>query len=352
LALLTLEAACSTRQRPVRGDGGAAGGAYQTGAGASGGAGEAGSGGGDGATDAAHAELGAAGRDAGASGGASDARLDVVATSAAADADSAAPGPMGGNDACAGIFCEDFEQGQLDPVKWDTATGYGGTLAVQQQVVHGGRFALKVHTAGANTSNGNGSWAEIVTKDAPTTLRGPGVWGRAYFMFPTAVGTGTAIASHLDMVFGGNVGTGPNLGPEPFPKLRYYAAAVAQFGKGFQLCFDLLDDPMHPELCAYPPNQGVPVMRWTCMEWQFDDNPDQMTIWLDGKLVGTFDSTTVSFDSVGPPPNGGPLYNGMSSGVIGGFDTFGIGAHDWHHDALLDLYWDDLVLDTKRINCQ
>jgi hypothetical protein len=340
----------------VRGDGGGAGLPSGNGAGAEQGAGEAGSGG---ATDAAHAEGevlgvagGAVGGDAGAGRGASDAPLDVVATSDAADADSAATGSMGGNDACSGIFCEDFEEGHLDPAKWGTATAYGGTLTVQQQVVHGGRFALKVHTAGANTTNGNGSWAEIVTKNAPAALRGTAVWGRAYFMFPEAVGTGTAIASHLDMVFGGNVGTGPNLGPDPFPKLRYYAAAVAQFGKGFQLCFDLLDDPVHPELCAYPPNQGVPVMSWTCMEWQFDDNPDQMTIWLDGKLVGTLDSTTASFDSVGPPPNGGPLYNGMSSGVIGGFDTFGIGAHDWHHDALLDLYWDDLVLDTKRINCQ
>src|SRR5579863_4138263 len=53
LALLSLGAACATRQRPVRGDGGGAGLPSGNGAGAEQGAGEAGSGG---ATDAAHAE--------------------------------------------------------------------------------------------------------------------------------------------------------------------------------------------------------------------------------------------------------------------------------------------------------
>jgi hypothetical protein len=33
------------------------------------------------------------------------------------------------------------------------------------------------------------------------------------------------------------------------------------------------------------------------------------------------------------------------------FDTLGIGFHDWHPAKALDVYYDDVVLDTKRIGC-
>ena len=38
-------------------------------------------------------------------------------------------------------------------------------------------------------------------------------------------------------------------------------------------------------------------------------------------------------------------------GLIGVFDTFGIGFHDWHPAKAFDVYYDDVVLDTKRIGC-
>jgi hypothetical protein len=33
------------------------------------------------------------------------------------------------------------------------------------------------------------------------------------------------------------------------------------------------------------------------------------------------------------------------------FDTFGIGFHDWHPAKAFDVYYDDVVLDVKRIGC-
>src|SRR5206468_2014645 len=47
----------------------------------------------------------------------------------------------------------------------------------------------------------------------------------------------------------------------------------------------------------------------------------------------------------------GALYQGKSSGLIGGFDTFGVGFHDWHPAKAFDVYYDDVVLDSKRIGC-
>jgi hypothetical protein len=50
--------------------------------------------------------------------------------------------------------------------------------------------------------------------------------------------------------------------------------------------------------------------------------------------------------------SGGTFYQGKTSGIIGLFDTFGIGFHDGHPAKALDVYYyDDVVLDTKRIGC-
>jgi len=51
------------------------------------------------------------------------------------------------------------------------------------------------------------------------------------------------------------------------------------------------------------------------------------------------------------PKPGSALYKGTSSDLIGGFDSFGFGFHDWHPQSAFDLYYDDLVLDAKRVNC-
>ena len=82
-----------------------------------------------------------------------------------------------GSGACAGLFCEDFEQGQgqLDTTKWDLAMGAGGTEVIQQQTVAHGSHALHVHGTGAR-----GDFAMILTKSAPAALQGTGpVFGRA-----------------------------------------------------------------------------------------------------------------------------------------------------------------------------
>jgi hypothetical protein len=53
-----------------------------------------------------------------------------------------------------------------------------------------------------------------------------------------------------------------------------------------------------------------------------------MSLWVDGKALGTFDDQHVSFPAGHTP--GIALYNGKSSGLIGIFAVFGFGLHDWH----------------------
>jgi hypothetical protein len=126
---------------------------------------------------------------------------------------------------------------------------------------------------------------------------------------------------------------------------------VANIGGGWQLGFDLLDVAPLVEEVSYPKGQ-VPTGRWVCLEWRFDDAPDHITMWLDGAPAGTFDDTDIGYASPGPIPKPGTgIYEGRSTGIVGGFDTFGFGFHDWHPQKAFDLYYDDLVLDTARVGC-
>ena len=43
---------------------------------------------------------------------------------------------------------------------------------------------------------------------------------------------------------------------------------------------------------------------------------------------------------------------GTTTGQVGGFSQFGFGYYIWHPATYaFDIYYDDIVLDTKRIGC-
>jgi hypothetical protein len=125
---------------------------------------------------------------------------------------------------------------------------------------------------------------------------------------------------------------------------------VANIGGGWQIGFDLLDVSPLVEEVAYPAGSPkVPLMTWTCLEWEFSDEPDVVHLWVDGQDIGAFDNQHVSYPSGHVP--GSPLYNGTSSGLIGAYTVFGFGFHDWHPNEPFDLYFDDIVLGTQRVGC-
>ena len=245
----------------------------------------------------------------------------------------------GGGSGCAGLFCEDFESGAIDPAKWDVKTGAGGTVVVQSDVFAHGKYALHVHGLASNTDD----YALIVSKAAPAALKGAHFGRTNFFITPKPLTSG-----HTTMVFAGTNGTGSANGPGPFPKLRYME--IANINAGWQMGFDLLDISPLIEEQTYPAGSPqVPTTQWVCMQWQFSDQPDTIQLSINGDAVGTFDDQHVSYPPGHTP--GTPLYNGTSSGLIGGYDLFGFGFHDWHPHDPFDLYYDDIVLDTKRVHC-
>ena len=74
-----------------------------------------------------------------------------------------------------------------------------------------------------------------------------------------------------------------------------------------------------------------------------------MVLWVNGKQMAQLDVQHIDFTTA--PRTPGSVLNGNNSGIIGGFDFFGFGFHSWGSSAAVDRYYDDIVLDTKRVNC-
>jgi hypothetical protein len=257
---------------------------------------------------------------------------------------SADPAPEAGVEAapetsstgCAGLFCEDFETGALDAARWIATSGTNHVddatppaVIASDRAAHG-KYAAHFHGKG-NVPNDD---AFIVTKTLPAALA-VHHFGRLYFYVSTKPTSG-----HTMWVVGGSAAMSAN------PKLRDFE--VATINGGWQLGFDQLGMSPSGEEVFYPQGQ-VPVARWTCLEWELNDQPDSDRLWVDGKDLGALDDQHVNY----PPGHvaGTALFDGNSSGLVGGFTAYSVGFFDWHPNADFDLYFDDIVLDTKRVGC-
>ena len=213
---------------------------------------------------------------------------------------------------CAGLFCEDFETGQLDPAVWTVKANQGQTMKVQSEQVAHGTYAVQFHGAPNVVS-----YNFIIASHAPAELRGHH-YGRAYFHV-----TPKPPQKHTEFIFAGTAG---------FPKLKYLE--VAESDLGWQLTYVQLTDPTGE---SYTPATGsVPLAKWACLEWEMNDNPDQIRLSVDGKSAVSFDVN----------------FMGKKSGLVGDFTDFGFGYYIWHPATYeFDVYYDDIVLDTKPIGC-
>ena len=259
-----------------------------------------------------------------------------------AASDPAAPLENGG--ACGSLFCEDFERGMVDPAIWSPQMGGAGTLEVQQQIVAHGKYAYHVHGSGAS-----GDFAMIISRNAPPALRGSGpLFGRAYVYASTNVG------SHIELGFAGST-RDPAVPPAITKGMNFNYMEFAEFANSWQLGFDLFTPA--PEIArgfveeaSYPPARDkYPAATWSCVEWEFGDNPDMMVLWVDGKQLAQFDVEHIGFSSVAR--TAGSVLNGKSSGIIGGYAFFGFGFHSYGASATVDRYFDDIAIDVKRIGC-
>jgi hypothetical protein len=209
------------------------------------------------------------------------------------------------------LFSEDFESGALDPNIWTQQVTGDNILTVQKDKVAHGKYALRVSCpVPARATN-----ALLFAKDLPAALRHH-LFGRAYVYITPEVPD-----RHIIFFTAGTTG---------FPKSKYQEVASAH--GLFQITF--IDQADANE--DYHSGGQVPYGRWFLLEWEFNDQPDQATVWVDGEKV--LDSP-FTYKTPGP-----------STDLVGGFTDITLGFRlRGAAPVPFDIYYDDIALDTHRI---
>jgi hypothetical protein len=312
--------ACTAKHADVPDAGNSDAGALEAG-----GVGAAGSAG----VDGSHAGVGASRAGSGGVGGAHAGNAPAADGGRAAGASGAAAGHAavsgsgGGSSgpaACSGVFCEDFERGQLDITVWTRSeVSSGNSATVQSSNAAHGHYAMQFHATG-------GSRYSLILHDGlPDSLQ-KHYFGRLYYSasgFPNESGGHTAYITSSDSLDG-------------FPDMDHHLEVSSYFsdsGPIWQLGYWSGDGP------EYIGSGGeIPVSKWFCLEWEFNDAPDQIAVWVDGDAM-----QGDAFRNI----------NNQASNLIGKMTAIGLGFRTWHPMGApdVDLYIDDVVLDTKRVGC-
>ena len=221
---------------------------------------------------------------------------------------------------CTGLFCEDFEGGELDKSVWTrTELSNGNSAQVAKDRVAHGQYAMHFHAQGGSR------FSMILHDGLPEPLR-KHYFGRLYFYatgFPTESGGHTAFITSSNTLSG-------------FPDQDHHLEVASYYessGPTWQMTYWTGDGP------EYIGSGGmIPVAKWFCLEWEFDDEPDAIEIWVDGDA-----KQGASFRDI---------HNG-ASGLLGSMTALGLGFRTWHPMGApdIDLYMDDIVLDDKRVGC-
>jgi hypothetical protein len=240
----------------------------------------------------------------------------ALPTDAADSRPDAAPG--GG---CAGLFCEDFESGALDPLVWTRKElTPGNAVTVQTTTVAHGAHAAQFHARGGSTL------AMIFAEHLPPALQ-QHYFGRLSFQatgFPGESGGHSAyVLSHASLA--------------GFPWADHHlevGSYLQPAGPIWQLTYWTGDGPEY-----IGAGGQIPRGRWFCLEWEFNDQPDQIAVWVDGDAM-----------------TGGYAFRNIrgASGLLGKLGTLGVGFRTWHPMGApdIDVYIDDIVLDSKRVGCR
>ena len=296
------------------GSGGGSGGGTSgaTGGGSSGGAnggGTGGSGGGDVVVDA--------GSDAGFDAGTVDAGSDAGIPDAGVDA------------GCRARFCEDFERydaGRAPSAPWTTSV-QGGTTLIDTTRKHGGAKAVRVTNAGAVAYE-----RAYFSIASPSFFPAPGnqFYGRAWF-YVTAV---PPMTTHWTNISG--EGRAPDAGTNVTAYVRYGGQVMKHLMANY-------DTSNVGSDCWQHSTVAMPEGTWNCYEWHFDQPNNRMELWLDGTQISAL---TVNGTGMGC------ITNGLGGKwILPQFDTLRLGWEHYQTSIPIEMWVDDVALDSQRIGC-
>ncbi len=210
------------------------------------------------------------------------------------------------------VFHDDFESGAVDKTVWKELVQGDATLKIQADKAAHGKFALQVHYPA-----GKSSLAFLTHDGLPGSLK-EHLFGRAYvFVEPKApsghmvllpIGDGDYPLSEFE-----EVGMYRGTWQPSYQQNRFTS------GRG--------------EVVDHGP--AVPAGKWFCLEWEFNDNPNGITLWVDGEKVS---EKSFTFRELGK-------YH-----LVGEFKQLAVGVRLWGAATeAFDVYFDDIAVDTKRI---
>lgn len=243
------------------------------------------------------------------------------------------------------VFSEDFESGILNQAVWKTTELGNATVTVQQTQVAHGKSALQIHYP-----QGEKSFAFVVASHLPDSVRNH-FFGRAYlYLSPTMP------AGHDVLI---------NAGTSGYP-ISNFLEIGASGGKNVMVSYqqNAANIPRNETLA-----RGIlyPVGRWFCLEWEFQDHPDRVTTWIDGEPAGELKDFVVKpraprapkadpkakadATETAPMPAAALQTEVAGTDLVKGFSDFSFGFHAWGAGAKedFDIYYDDIVIDTKRV---
>jgi hypothetical protein len=224
------------------------------------------------------------------------------------------PAPTTQPAGAAPLFSEDFESGQINKDIWDLRVSGDATAKVQQEKAAHGKYALQIHyPAGVR------SYAFIVATHLPEAVR-EHFFGRAY-VFAGPNPPNAHDVAILAGTPGWPISNFLELGLHDTHLQPSFQQNGANIPRG---------ETIHRSTKTYP------IGKWFCLEWEFNDDPDQMTIWIDGEKT---EEAAFSFKEAG------------KNHLVKGFSDFAFGFRAWGAGAKtdFDLYYDDIAIDTKRI---
>jgi|GEM_PF-2899182 len=212
------------------------------------------------------------------------------------------------------LFSEDFESGKLDSLVWSSNITGANQIQVESNQVAHGKYALMVQCPAPSQRR----WAFISMKNLPVALRSH-YFGRVYMLISPS-----PPARHTILIMGGTGG---------FPRNTF--EEVATTNGQWQLTYvDLQPNGDHEDY--HIGGGAIPLGRWFCLEWEFNDHPNHARVWVDGKFTYETDFTSKA--------------HGTNTDLIGGFTDFAVGFRLWGAaPRAFDVYFDDIALDTKRI---
>ena len=229
------------------------------------------------------------------------------------------------------VLTEDFEAGRIDTAVWEQRAVGEATATVETVEGAHGKFALHVHMPGGTPN----AYAFIVATHLPDAVR-THYFGRAYMKITPSVGK-----THNPFIFTGEPGY-------PLSKFTEIGTYNGVWQPSFQENKSLTRAEGRGEQTFHSVT-GPPLDKWYLLEWEFNDDPATMTIWVDGEKVMT--PQTRGGDPVDALKFTWPnTPEGKTSNLTGGYKEFGFGGRTWGQpNPPMDVYYDDIAISTGRL---